>query len=83
MDILINLKEKDMTSSVKELYFYMFDQAKYNKKMVMISILNCNFIPLLKYKTKMHLLKMIANCLLLVSNPIILDSNMNILTFIL
>ena len=32
MDILIKLKEKDMTSSTKGSYLYMFDQEKYNDK---------------------------------------------------
>ena len=32
MDILIKLKEKDMTSSTKGSYLYMFDQEKYDNK---------------------------------------------------
>ena len=32
MDILIKLKEKDMTSSTKGSYLYMFDQEKYDEK---------------------------------------------------
>ncbi len=32
MDILIKLKEKDMTSSTKGSYLYQFDQAKYDEK---------------------------------------------------
>ncbi|WP_439130227.1 NUDIX hydrolase [Polaribacter sp.] len=32
MDILIKLKEKDMTSSTKGSYLYMFDQEKYDSK---------------------------------------------------
>ena len=32
MDILIKLKEKDMTSSTKGSYLYMFDQEKYDAK---------------------------------------------------
>ncbi|MGY5355675.1 NUDIX hydrolase [Wenyingzhuangia sp. IMCC45467] len=32
MDILIKLKEKDMTSSTKGSFLYMFDQEKYDKK---------------------------------------------------
>lgn len=32
MDILIKLKEKDMTSSTKGSYLYMFDSEKYNEK---------------------------------------------------
>ena len=32
MDILIKLNEKDMTSSTKGLYLYMFDQNKYDAK---------------------------------------------------
>lgn len=32
MDILIKLKEKDMTSSTKGSYLYMFDREKYNAK---------------------------------------------------
>jgi len=34
MDILIKLKEKDMTSSTKGSYLYMFDQEKYDDKQV-------------------------------------------------
>lgn len=34
MDILIKLKEKDMTSSTKGSYLYMFDQEKYDEKQV-------------------------------------------------
>ena len=32
MDILIKLKEKDMSSSTKGSYLYMFDQEKYDEK---------------------------------------------------
>ena len=33
-DILIKLKEKDMTSSTKGSFLYMFDQEKYDEKQV-------------------------------------------------
>ena len=32
MDILVKLNEKDMTSSTKGSYLYMFDQEKYDEK---------------------------------------------------